>query len=114
LIVEGIARTTLGRATRIVNANFQKAPGCTNITTKPYWMTCLRRAQLFSHGLARRAKDRDRRGFETARIDRLEISWPTSGVLQTFRNVRADQAIRIVENEASYAPLALKRIELAK
>jgi hypothetical protein len=71
LIVEGITRTTLGRATRIVNANFQKAPGCTNITTKPDWMTCLRRAQLFSHGLARRAKDRDRRGFETARIDRL-------------------------------------------
>ena len=32
----------------------------------------------------------------------LEVFWPTTGETQTWTNVRADQAIQIVEGEASY------------
>ena len=38
--------------------------------------------------------------------------WPTTGKTQTGTNVRADQAIQIVEGEASYSPLALKPVKL--
>ncbi len=38
-------------------------------------------------------------------IDTLEISWPTSKLEQTFRNVPVDQAIEIMEAAASYQPI---------
>ena len=45
--------------------------------------------------------DRSRQGDTSC--DVLEVFWPTSGETQTWTNVRADQAIRIVEGEASYS-----------
>ena len=44
-----------------------------------------------------------------ARIERLEILWPATGVTQTFTDVPADRAIHIVEGEPSYSTLALHR-----
>jgi predicted DCC family thiol-disulfide oxidoreductase YuxK len=45
-------------------------------------------------------------------IDVLDIFWPTTGVTQTFKNVRVDQAIEITEGASSYTPLALKPVKL--
>jgi hypothetical protein len=42
----------------------------------------------------------------------LEVFWPTTGETQAWTNVRVDQAIQIVEGEASYSTLALKKFEL--
>jgi hypothetical protein len=42
------------------------------------------------------------------------VFWPTTGVTQTWTNVRADQAIQIVEGEPSYSTLALKPIPLGR
>jgi hypothetical protein len=42
----------------------------------------------------------------------LEVFWPTTGQTQTWTNVGVDQAIQIVEGEASYTPLALKPLRL--
>jgi ASPIC and UnbV len=54
-------------------------------------------------------------GLGTAPVVRvLEVFWPTTGVTQTWTNVRADQAIQIVEGEASYSTLALKPISLGR
>ena len=47
---------------------------------------------------------------KASRIEVLEVFWPTTGETQTWTNVRADQAIQIVEGEASYSTLALKPI----
>ena len=35
-------------------------------------------------------------------IDELEIFWPTSNTTQTFRNLRSNQSIQIIEGEKSY------------
>ena len=37
---------------------------------------------------------------EAARVDLLEVYWPTTGQTQTFRDVAADQFIRITEGDA--------------
>jgi hypothetical protein len=47
-------------------------------------------------------------------VETLEVFWPTTGQTQTFKNVRADQAIEIVEEQSSYSPLALKQVTLGK
>lgn len=44
-----------------------------------------------------------------AKIDRLEIWWPLTGETQTFTDVAADQIIRVVEGEASFTRLPLRR-----
>ena len=46
----------------------------------------------------------DGQGFvEIDRIlDELEIFWPTSNTTQTFRNLRSNQSIQIIEGEKSY------------
>jgi hypothetical protein len=44
----------------------------------------------------------------------LEVFWPTTGQTQTWTNVRADQAIRIVEGEAAYSTLPLKPMRLGR
>src|SRR5262245_66057070 len=49
---------------------------------------------------------------KAATIETLEIFWPTTNQTQTFKNVRADQAIEIVERAQAYSPLALKRLTL--
>jgi hypothetical protein len=51
---------------------------------------------------------------QASRAELLEVSWPTSGITQTFRNVPADRAIRIIEGERSFDPLELKRVRLAR
>lgn len=51
---------------------------------------------------------------KASRIEVLEIWWPTSGVTQTFHNVPADQAIRIVEDRRSYDRLNLKALRLGR
>ena len=51
---------------------------------------------------------------KASRIEVLEVFWPTTGETQTWTNVRADQAIEIVEGAASYSPLALKPITLGR
>ena len=48
-----------------------------------------------------------------ARIERLEVFWPTTGETQAFTAVPADQIIRIVEGEHSYSTLELKTFTLA-
>jgi hypothetical protein len=37
-----------------------------------------------------------------ARIETLEVLWPTSGARQAFRNLRVDQSIEIREGESRY------------
>ena len=49
---------------------------------------------------------------KAATIDTVEIFWPTTNQTQTFKNVRADQAIEIVEGAQAYSALALKRLTL--
>jgi ASPIC/UnbV protein/VCBS repeat protein len=49
---------------------------------------------------------------KAATIDTLEIFWPTTNHTQTFKNVRADQAIEIVEGAPAYTALSLKRLSL--
>jgi hypothetical protein len=49
---------------------------------------------------------------KAATVDTLEIFWPTTNHTQTFKNVRADQAIEIVEGAPAYSPLGLKRLTL--
>jgi hypothetical protein len=44
----------------------------------------------------------------------LEVFWPTTGETQTWTNVRADQAIQIVEGDASYSTLTLKPMRLGR
>jgi hypothetical protein len=51
---------------------------------------------------------------KASRIDVLEVFWPTTGETQTWTNVGADQAIQIVEGEATYSTLALKPIGLGR
>jgi hypothetical protein len=54
-------------------------------------------------------------GLGTASVVRvLEVFWPTTGDTQTWTNVRADQAIQIVEGESSYSTLALKPMRLGR
>ena len=48
-----------------------------------------------------------------ARIERLEVFWPTTGDTQAFTAVPADRIIRIVEGDASYETLDLKTLKLA-
>ena len=47
------------------------------------------------------------------KIERLEIFWPASGRTQSFVDVPADQAIRIVEGEGSWTRLELEPLRLA-
>jgi hypothetical protein len=42
----------------------------------------------------------------------LEVFWPTTGETQTWTNVRADQAIQIVEGDASFKPLGSTPVKL--
>src|SRR5262249_35596315 len=44
----------------------------------------------------------------------LEIYWPTSGTTQTFRDLRAGQAIEITESEAAFRVREYKPIALPK
>jgi hypothetical protein len=44
----------------------------------------------------------------------LEVFWPTTGVTQTWTNVPADEAIRIMEGESSYSPMPLRLIKLGR
>jgi hypothetical protein len=39
-------------------------------------------------------------------IESLEVFWPTSGTTQTLRNLKADQAIRVVEGQDQFVRLA--------
>lgn len=43
---------------------------------------------------------------EAARVDLLEVYWPTTGQTQTFRDVAADRFIRINEGDARIEALA--------
>lgn len=52
-------------------------------------------------------------GLGTAsRIERLEVLWPATGITQTFVDVPADRAIRIVEGEETYSTLPLRTLTL--
>ena len=51
---------------------------------------------------------------KASRIVVLEILWPTTGLTQTFHNVPFDQFIQIVEGEAQYTPLKLKKLTFSK
>jgi hypothetical protein len=44
----------------------------------------------------------------------LEVFWPTTGETQTWTNVRVDQAIQIVEGDASYSMLSLTPMRLGR
>ena len=45
-----------------------------------------------------------------SRIERLDVFWPATGITQTFTDVPADRAIRIVEGEGSYSTLDLRTL----
>jgi hypothetical protein len=47
-----------------------------------------------------------------ARIDRLEVYWPTTGRTQAFTGVAMDQTIEIVEGRGEYATLPLRSFKL--
>jgi len=49
-----------------------------------------------------------------ARIERLEVFWPTTGETQSFTDVPVDRIIRIVEGETSYSTLELTTVEFGK
>ncbi len=49
---------------------------------------------------------------KATRIAGLEIFWPTTGLTQTFHNVAVNQFIRIVEGEAQYTTIEIKRLKL--
>ncbi len=51
---------------------------------------------------------------KASRIESLEILWPTTGLTQTFRDVPLDRFIQIVEGEARYTSLQLKKLTLSK
>ncbi len=54
-------------------------------------------------------------GLEKAeRIAVLEVTWPTSGTTQVFRDIAADQAIEVTEFAESYRPLNWSPIPLSK
>ncbi len=45
-----------------------------------------------------------------ARIERLEVFWPTTGVTQSFTDLGVNQTIRVVEDEDSYMTVDLKTL----
>ena len=49
---------------------------------------------------------------KAAEIEVLEIYWPTSHWTQVFRNVDADQMIRIVEAEEKYTQMEVEKLKL--
>jgi hypothetical protein len=49
---------------------------------------------------------------KAARIETLEVFWPTTGLKQTFTNVPVDRAIQVFEGENAYTPLKLKAFKL--
>jgi hypothetical protein len=46
-------------------------------------------------------------------IELLEVSWPTTGKAQTFRDVPMDRILEITEDEESYETLQLEALTLA-
>jgi ASPIC and UnbV len=46
------------------------------------------------------------------RIERLEVFRPTTGLVQAFRDVPADQFIRVVEGERRYTTLKMQKLKL--
>jgi len=46
------------------------------------------------------------------RIERLEILWPTTGQTQTFLDVPMDRFISIVEGDAAFTTLSIRRVTL--
>lgn len=49
---------------------------------------------------------------KAARIETLEVFWPTTGLTQHFTDLPVDQIIQIVEGEASHSTVNLKTIKL--
>lgn len=47
-------------------------------------------------------------------IDEVMITWPTSGRVQKWKNVRADQFIRITEGQEGFEPVTLKKLPIKK
>jgi len=50
---------------------------------------------------------------KAARVEKVEITWPTSGLVQTFRNVAGDHAYKIVEGSKTMNALPYKAFHLA-
>ena len=46
--------------------------------------------------------------LDATSVDRVTVTWPTSKTTQTFRNLRADQAIEITEGADSYRTVTRK------
>ncbi len=51
---------------------------------------------------------------KAARIETLEIDWPTTGLTQRFDNVPVDQTIQIVEGDHAYSTVTLKTLALGR
>jgi hypothetical protein len=51
---------------------------------------------------------------ENAIVEKLTVSWPTSGTTQTFQNLAADQAIEITEGSSTLKVLNLPPIVLSR
>lgn len=51
---------------------------------------------------------------KAARVATLEVSWPTSGTTQVFRDLAANQSVEITEGAAGYKLLPRRPIPLPK
>jgi hypothetical protein len=51
---------------------------------------------------------------QAQRIECLEVHWPASGTTQVFRDLPADQAIRITEFADDYEAIDVKPIAIAE
>lgn len=50
---------------------------------------------------------------KSERIEELEISWPTSGTKQIFRDVEVDQSLEVTEAEPVFRRREYRRIHVA-
>lgn len=49
---------------------------------------------------------------KASRVEVLEVTWPSSGAVQVFRNVPVDRVIRIVEGQDAWEPVPVSRTDL--
>jgi hypothetical protein len=52
--------------------------------------------------------------LDSTSVAELEVFWPTSGTIQTFRDVDADQAIEITEGTDSFKPIPQPRLPVPR
>jgi FG-GAP-like repeat/ASPIC and UnbV len=49
---------------------------------------------------------------DASRIEAIEVTWPATGVVQTFRDAKLDRFYRILEGEPTLTPVTIRRFDL--